>query len=123
MAKRIIPLVLILALTGYLGHKYWVDRKARSLDRSFYGTVEAVEVLVSAQVTGPVANVVVTQRFGNPLTDARDEHLALAELDYLFPLPEKPTARREGSPQATSCTNQHRSTNSHIVQFLMDFHL
>ncbi len=38
--------------------------------------------LVSAQVTGPVANVVVTQRFGNPLESA-------AELDYLFPLPEK----------------------------------
>lgn len=36
---------------------------------------------VSAQVTGPVANVVVTQRFGNPLQEA-------AELDYLFPLPE-----------------------------------
>ncbi|RPJ44484.1 MAG: VWA domain-containing protein, partial [Chloroflexi bacterium] len=36
---------------------------------------------VSAQVTGPVASVVVTQRFGNPLKEP-------AELDFLFPLPE-----------------------------------
>src|SRR5512142_1034860 len=37
--------------------------------------------LVSVQVTGPTASVVVSQRFGNPLQEA-------AELDYLFPLPE-----------------------------------
>lgn len=36
---------------------------------------------VRAQVFGPVASVVVSQRFGNPLKEA-------AELDYLFPLPE-----------------------------------
>lgn len=36
---------------------------------------------VHAQVSGPVASVVVSQRFGNPLKEA-------AELDYLFPLPE-----------------------------------
>ncbi len=36
---------------------------------------------VSVQITGPVASVVVSQRFGNPLKDS-------AELDYLFPLPE-----------------------------------
>ena len=35
---------------------------------------------VHAQLTGPLASVAVTQRFGNPLKEA-------AELDYLFPLP------------------------------------
>ena len=35
---------------------------------------------VHAQVIGPLATVVVTQRFGNPLKEA-------AEMDYLFPLP------------------------------------
>lgn len=35
---------------------------------------------VTAQVTGPLAAVTVTQRFGNPLKEA-------ADLDYLFPLP------------------------------------
>lgn len=35
---------------------------------------------VNAQVNGPVASVVVTQQFGNPLEEP-------AELDYLFPLP------------------------------------
>ena len=36
---------------------------------------------VSAQINGPAAAVVVTQRFGNPLEEA-------AELEYLYPLPE-----------------------------------
>src|SRR5512133_3561195 len=35
---------------------------------------------VAAQVTGPLACVAVTQRFGNPLGEP-------AELEYLFPLP------------------------------------
>jgi len=52
MAKRIVPVILILILAGYFGHRTWVDRKARERDRSFYGTVEAVEVVVSSQVTG-----------------------------------------------------------------------
>src|SRR5699024_6142949 len=38
--------------------------------------------LVTAQISGPVASVVVSQRFGNPLTEA-------VELDYLYPLPEE----------------------------------
>src|SRR5512133_3859282 len=37
---------------------------------------------VNVQITGPVASVVVTQRFGNPLKEP-------AELDYLFPLPDE----------------------------------
>ncbi len=37
--------------------------------------------LVNMQVTGPVASVIVSQRFGNPLKES-------AELDYLYPLPE-----------------------------------
>lgn len=54
MAKRIIPVVLILGLMGYFGHRAWEERKARSEDHSFYGTVEAVEVVVSAQVMGRI---------------------------------------------------------------------
>lgn len=37
--------------------------------------------LVTVQVMGPISVVAVTQRFGNPLRE-------LADLDYLFPLPE-----------------------------------
>ncbi len=57
MAKRIIPLVLVLVLAGYFGHRFWSERRAREQDESFYGTVEAVEVLVSAQVTGRITGL------------------------------------------------------------------
>lgn len=57
MAKRILPLVLVLVLVGYFGHRFWSQRKALERDESFYGTVEAVEVLVSAQVTGRITGL------------------------------------------------------------------
>jgi HlyD family secretion protein len=57
MAKRIVPLVLVLALVGFFGHRFWSQRKALEQDASFYGTVEAVEVLVSAQVTGRITGL------------------------------------------------------------------
>ena len=57
MAKRILPLVLILALVGYFGHRFWAERRSLEQDQSFYGTVEAVEVLVSAQVMGRVTGL------------------------------------------------------------------
>jgi HlyD family secretion protein len=57
MAKRIVPLMLILGLVGFFGHRYWAEKKALDQDRSFYGTVEAVEVLVSAQVMGRITGL------------------------------------------------------------------
>lgn len=57
MAKRIVPLILVLALVGTFGHRFWMQRKALEQDRSFYGTVEAVEVVVSAQVTGRITGL------------------------------------------------------------------
>jgi HlyD family secretion protein len=57
MAKRIVPLMLILGLVGYFGHRFWTERKALEQDESFYGTVEAVEVLVSAQVMGRITGL------------------------------------------------------------------
>ncbi|MBE0698356.1 MAG: hypothetical protein IH586_15680, partial [Anaerolineaceae bacterium] len=38
--------------------------------------------IVSVQITGPLASVVINQHFANPIKEA-------AELDYLFPLPEE----------------------------------
>ena len=61
MAKRIVPLVLILTLVGFFGHRFWTQRKALEQDASFYGTVEAVEVLVSAQVTGRITGLFVDE--------------------------------------------------------------
>ena len=57
MAKRIVPLILILGLVGFFGHRFWTERKALEQDESFYGTVEAVEVLVSAQVMGRITGL------------------------------------------------------------------
>ena len=57
MAKRIVPLILVLGLAGYFGYRHWTEKKAREQDESFYGTVEAVEVLLSAQVTGRITGL------------------------------------------------------------------
>ena len=57
MAKRIVPLMLILGMVGFFGHRFWTERKALEQDESFYGTVEAVEVLVSAQVMGRITGL------------------------------------------------------------------
>jgi HlyD family secretion protein len=57
MARRIVPLILALGLVGYFGHRYWADKRALEQDESFYGTVEAVEVLISAQVTGRITSL------------------------------------------------------------------
>ncbi|MBN1370663.1 MAG: VWA domain-containing protein [Anaerolineaceae bacterium] len=47
---------------------------------SFASALPLEHTDVTAQVSGPLASVAVTQRFGNPLE-------AAAELEYLFPLP------------------------------------
>jgi len=65
MAKRIAPVVLILALVGYFGYRTWSERKAREEDRSFYGTAEAVEVVVGSQVTGRIEELPVEE--GEPV--------------------------------------------------------
>lgn len=57
MPKRIIPLILVLAVAGSFGHRAWVKRQAALQERSFYGTVEAVEVTLSAQVGGKIVEL------------------------------------------------------------------
>jgi len=54
MAKRIIPLILILAIAGYFGYQAWQKKITEKADDRYYGTVEADEVLLSAQVAGRV---------------------------------------------------------------------
>jgi HlyD family secretion protein len=69
MVRRIVPLVLALALVGYFGHRYWTGKKALERDESFYGTVEAVEVTVSAQVMGRIVELSVDE--GDPVEQDR----------------------------------------------------
>ncbi len=50
--KRLIPLILILCLVGYFGYRAYAKAQEEKRNDLFYGTVEAVEVIVSAQVAG-----------------------------------------------------------------------
>ena len=52
--KKVIPLLLVLALIGYFGYLAWEKDRAEKLDDRFYGTAEAEEVILSAQVPGQV---------------------------------------------------------------------
>ncbi|MEW6442929.1 MAG: efflux RND transporter periplasmic adaptor subunit [bacterium] len=61
MARRIVPLMVVLLLVGYFGYRYRAQKKAFEEDRSFYGTVEAVEVSLSAQVTGRIVDLPVLE--------------------------------------------------------------
>ena len=54
MAKKIVPIVVILSLVGFFAFRAWRHHKAALEDNTFYGTVEAVEVLVSSQLSGRV---------------------------------------------------------------------
>jgi HlyD family secretion protein len=69
MARRIVPLVVALVLVGYFGHRYRTEKKALERDESFYGTVEAVEVTVSAQVMGRIVELSVDE--GDPVDQGR----------------------------------------------------
>lgn len=57
MAKRIVPLVVALTLVGYFGYRAWENKQAKAADDGFHGTVEAVEILVSPQLTGRIVDL------------------------------------------------------------------
>jgi len=61
MARRIVPLILALSLAGYFGHRFWTHKQAIEGDQSFFGTAEAVEVSLSAQVAGRVVDLSVQE--------------------------------------------------------------
>jgi HlyD family secretion protein len=52
--KKVIPVFLVLILIGYFGYRSWEKSRAEKLDDRFYGTAEAEEVILSAQVPGQV---------------------------------------------------------------------
>ena len=52
-----------------------------TLDEDYQSSLPLEHTSVQVHVSGPLASVVVTQRFGNPITET-------AEMEYLFPLPE-----------------------------------
>jgi len=54
MAKRIVPVIIILSLVGFFGYRAWQDRLAAKRADTFYGTVEATEVLISPQLAGQI---------------------------------------------------------------------
>ncbi|MDP8256819.1 MAG: efflux RND transporter periplasmic adaptor subunit [Candidatus Alcyoniella australis] len=52
--KRLIPLILVLALAGYFGYRSWERAREAETNDLYYGTVEADEVLVSSMVPGQI---------------------------------------------------------------------
>lgn len=52
--KKVIPFIVIVSLLGYFGFRAWEKSRAEKMDDRFYGTVEAEEVLLSAQVPGQI---------------------------------------------------------------------
>ena len=57
MAKRIVPVIVILSLVGFFGYRAWQDRLAAIKADLFYGTVEATEVLISPQLAGQIVEM------------------------------------------------------------------
>ncbi len=57
MAKRIIPLLLILSIVGYFGFRAWEKSQADKRENRFYSTAEVDEVVISAQVAGKIVEL------------------------------------------------------------------
>ena len=57
MAKKIFPLILVLAIVGYFGFRAWQKNQADKLENRFYSTAEVDELVVSAQVAGKIVEL------------------------------------------------------------------
>jgi HlyD family secretion protein len=59
--KRLIPVFLILGLVAFMGYRAYVKAQEEKRNDLFYGTVEATEVIVSAQVAGQLVQFPVAE--------------------------------------------------------------
>jgi HlyD family secretion protein len=57
MAKKIFPLILVLAIVGYFGFRAWQKSQADKRENRFYSTAEVDEVVISAQVAGKIVEL------------------------------------------------------------------
>jgi len=57
MAKKIFPLILVLAIVGYFGFRAWQKNQADKRENRFYSTAEVDELVVSAQVAGKIVEL------------------------------------------------------------------
>jgi RND family efflux transporter MFP subunit len=59
--KRIVPVILILAIVGYFGFRSWEKAQEAKHNDLYYGTIEADEVMLAAQVPGRVLELAVDE--------------------------------------------------------------
>jgi HlyD family secretion protein len=57
MKKRVIPIVLVMAIAGYLAYTHWHGKGRQSNEIKLSGNIEAHESLVSFKVTGRVVDL------------------------------------------------------------------
>ncbi len=96
MARRIVPLLLVLSLFGYFGYRVWQQRQEARLDDTFYGTIEATETVISAQLAGQLVELTVDEG------DAVEAGQLLARIDdkvYRAQLAQAQAASRAAASQ------------------------
>jgi HlyD family secretion protein len=57
MAKRVVPVIIVVLLVGFFGYRTWQKKQAEKKDKSFYGTVEVTEAVISPQVSGRIVEL------------------------------------------------------------------
>lgn len=103
--KRVIPLLVILAVAGFFGYRAWEKAQEAKHNDLFYGTVEADEVLLTALVPGRVLEFHV------------EEGQIVSEGDLLVRLDDTTLRAQRAQAEAakSAATSQRRAVNANLA--------
>lgn len=111
MARRIVPLLVALTLFGYFGYRVWQQHQEARLDDTFYGTVEATETVISAQLAGRLVELNVDEG------DTAEAGQLLARIDdkiYRAQLEQAQAASRAASSQRAVLNAGLKGVNTNL---------